>query len=250
MSKYGERTIKSGCRGDDVRELQIRLSGFKGDVPDGIFGSGTAKQVSTFQRDVMQQSNPSGEADVRTMDGLEAFAQQHPIDWTNLRCPCGVCSGFGQGKFKGEYRSGKPENERFYLYEYPGIHRSILWAARAVFFYHSDLSFTFNSGYRCSERKKQTGRKSTNHQGKAIDIDVPRKSGEDKADDAKRCDYLRGRIVELCNAQIGWASHNKKALEPSSIAPTWVHFDVRCFAQKHLSDELFCKSTEELDRPL
>lgn len=246
--KYGEEILKEGMTGDAVQELQIRLAGFNGGTPDGDFGAGTVKQVKQFQEDFMKMSNPSGIVDGATYEAIDRFGIQFPMPFEKLKCPCGICSGYGQGLFKGEYRTGKSEIEAYYLYEYPGIHRMILWAYRAVLHYHPKHTFTINSGYRCSERNKQTGRTSTNHHGKAIDLDVPRAVGETKDDDRARCNNIRTSIIEKCNAQIGWAVRNKKSLEPENIAPTWVHYDVRNFESKYLEDRFFCKTNEELDQ--
>ncbi len=245
---YGERTMQKGDRGDDVRELQMRLAGFRGTVPDGVFGSGTELQVTVFQRDFMGERRPTGAADPPTLQAIVEFAQRFPLDFESMKCPCGVCDGFGRGLFKGRYRPGQPHIEAYYRYEYPGMHRMLLWSVRAAFFYMPEYSFLINSGYRCSERNKQRGRTSTNHHGKAIDLDVPPQLGEDKRDDMRRCDLIRGKLVELANAQIGWAATNRKALEPSDIAPTWVHYDVRTYERKYLKDTDFVKTPEELDR--
>ncbi len=63
----------------------------------------------------------------------------------------------------------------------------------------------------------------------------------------RRCERIRGLLVEHAHAQVGWAAPNRKALEPSSIAPTWVHYDVRCYAPEYLKDSFFCTTAEELD---
>ncbi len=246
---YGQRELRRGHRGADARELQMRLAGFRGTVPDGDFGPGTELQVITFQRDYMQRPDPSGVVDVDTYDALDEFAERFPIDFAALACPCGVCSGFGQGQYKGRYRSGKPKEERFYRYEYPGVHRMLLWSVRAVFFYLPEFTFTITSGYRCSVNNEQKGRTSTNHHGKAIDLDVPLGPGEDKRDDMLRCNHIRSVLVETANAQIGWAAGNRKSLEPENIAPTWVHYDVRNYERKYLRDEYFCTEPDQLDAP-
>ncbi|MEJ2158269.1 MAG: peptidoglycan-binding domain-containing protein [Desulfobacteraceae bacterium] len=250
MVQYGERVIKKDHTGEDVVELQVRLAGFRGTLPDGIFGSGTELQVVSFQRDYMERDAPTGVVDVATMDAIDAFAAQYPINFEKLKCPCGECGGFGQGKFKGKYRSGKDRIEAFYRYEYPGIHRMLLWAVRGVFHYFPNYDFIITSGYRCSVHNKMKKRSSTNHHGKAIDLDVPRKAGEDKRDDMIRCDKIRGGLVELANAQIGWNANNRKALEPSNIAPTWVHYDVRSYQRKYLKEHFFCTDLETLDSPV
>ncbi len=247
---YGERTIARGAKGPDVEELQLRLAGFRGTVPDGDFGPLTEMQVLTFQRDVMGLAAPTGIADGDTLRAIDAFADAFPLDFDALRCPCGVCAGFGQGRFRGSYRGGRPHVEAFHRYEYPGLHRMLLWAVRAVFFYLPRYRFLITSGYRCGVRNRQTGRTSTNHHGKAIDIDVARRPGEDKRDDMNRCDEIRGVIVRRSNAQLGWLAPNMKALEPARIAPTWVHYDVRNYAPKYLEDRFFCTDADTLDHRL
>jgi hypothetical protein len=244
---YGKRELKRGCQGPDVEELQVRLAGFRGTLPDGDFGPGTERQVMNFQRDYMGLPQPGGRADAATLRAIDAFGARYPIDFGALRCPCGQCGGFGAGKHKDEYRAGVPREEATYLYEYPGMHRMLLWAARAVFFYMPEHKFSINSGYRCSVNNAKHGRTSTNHCGKAIDLDIALKAGECNVDDRAKCDAVRGRIVETADAQVRWGARNRKALEPPDIAPTWVHYDVRCYERKYLEDRFFCTSLAALD---
>ena len=248
--QYGSQEIKRGDKGEDVQDLHIRLAAFRGTVPDGDFGPGSELQVITFQRDFMKLQQPTGLVDRKTMAAIDRFADRYPINFRQLACPCRQCGGFGQQKFKGKYRSGKPKLEMFYRYEYPGVHRMLLWAVRGLFLYMPEHKFVINSGYRCSVHNQQKGRESTNHHGKAIDLDVVGKRGEDRRDDMNRCEKIRGRLVELSNAQIGWAAANRKALEPSNIAPTWVHYDVRCYERKYLAGSFFCQNLKDLNRKL
>lgn len=245
---YGDREMKFGDEGPDVTELQMRLAGFRGTIPDGQFGAGTQLQVAKFQEDFMAMQPASGVADRNTLAGIGKFAERYPIDFGALKCPCGVCGGFGRGQFKDQYRPGVPKTEQSYLYEYPGIHRMVLWALRAVLFYcRDDYKFAITSGYRCSERNKQQGRTSTNHHGKAVDFEPVDPPATDKREDMRRCDLIRGVIVEKSTAQIGWGAANRKSLEPSDIAPTWVHYDVRSYAREYLADGYFCRTLTELD---
>lgn len=246
---FGKSALKRGKKGDDVVELQMRLAGFRGTLPDGDFGPGTELQVVQFQKDYMKMAQPTGVADKDTLAATDRFAAEFPVDFGPLACPCGVCPGFGQGRFKGEYRPGKPKVEAFHLYEHPGIHRMLLWAVRALWFYLPQHNFVVTSGYRCGVRNEQKNRTSTNHCGKAIDVDVPRGPGEDKRDDERRCEAIRGVLVETAAAQVGWSARNRKALEPAHIAPTWVHYDVRCYDRKYLADKYFCTSAGQLDQP-
>jgi hypothetical protein len=240
------QTLQRGDRGADVVELQMRLAGFRGTLPDGDYGPGTELQVVAFQRDVMGMAAPSGAADDATIAAIAAFGADHPVNFQQLACKCGVCGGFGRGQFKGRY-NGAVKVEAYHRYEYPGIHRMLLWAWRAAMFYGQakGWNLTVNSGYRCSEDNRQHGRSSTNHHGKAIDMDVL--GAPSKMADMKACNELRGLLVETANAQIGWSAVNRKALEPANIAPTWVHYDVRSYDSKYLADQYFVKTQAALD---
>jgi hypothetical protein len=242
---YGKRILKKDDSGDDVQELQIRLSGFSGTVPDGEFGPGTESQVLQFQR--IMNIEPSGIVDEQTFQAIDFLSYKYPIDFNKLKCPCGVCKGFGQGLYKGEYLPDKPKIEQYYLYEYPGIHRVILWSFRALMLYMPNKKFFITSGYRCSVRNDQMKRTSTNHKGKAIDVDIELSPNEDKQNDLLNCNQARSTAEIYSKAQIGWSSANLKSLEPKDIAPTWIHYDVRSYEPKYLEDRFFCRNSQELD---
>lgn len=226
-----------------IQEIQIKLAGFGKGTFDGIMGPGTAAQIKKFETDFMKVT-PTGLLSDNLVKAINKFAEQFPLDFNQLKCPCGTCSGFGQGLYKNKYIDGKPKLEMYYMYEYPGIHKAILWAARAAFFYNPEFKFLFTAGYRCSVNNVQKNRTSTNHCGKAVDFDtLGVKGDEDKA----RCNKIRDIIVKTSGAQIGWATTNTKSLEPEDIAPTWVHYDVRTYDQKYLDDKFFCKTLEQLN---
>jgi hypothetical protein len=87
---YGQRLLSKDMEGDDVTELQIRLAGFRGTVPDGQFGAGTELQVQKFQQDFMAMARPT------------------------------------RGKFRGRFQPGGEGREIANLYEYSGVHRMLL----------------------------------------------------------------------------------------------------------------------------
>jgi hypothetical protein len=245
--------LTRGSRGRQVEALQLALAGFRGTLPDGDFGPGTELQVRQFERDYMGRT-PTGIADRPLIAALQRFAKQYPIDFKALRCPCGDCGGFGRSRGRGEYLAGQPRVEAFHQYEYPGIHRMLLWAYRGAMFYVEQgmrgKRLVPTSGYRCQTRNAQRGRTSSNHMGKAIDLDIPLTPGQDKRDDMRQCDEVRALLVETAAAQIGWGAQNRKALEPASIAPTWVHYDVRCYSARYLEDRFFVQSPIGLDQDL
>lgn len=245
------KNLARGDSGKKVRELQLRLAGFRGTDWDGQFGPGTELQVITFQRDYMGMESPDGIAGPNTFKALKQFARDYPVRFAKLKCPCGTCEGFGQGRFKNKYRNGQEGLERYHRYEYPGIHKAILNTFRAAQFYLRKEDFNLpylTSGYRCWINNEQKGRTSTNHMGKALDCDFPLGEGEDKRDDMNRCDAARSILVEKCNFQIGWSGRNQKSLEPSNIAPSWIHMDVRSYDKVYLKDDYFVTSTAELNR--
>lgn len=248
---FGAKILSKGATGPEVEELQLRLAGFRGTLWDGEFGPGTELQVIAFQRDYLKMENPSGIADEATYQGLDRFAQEFPIDFAKLQCPNCQCQGFGQNRFQNEFLSGKAQIEVFHKCEYPGIHKAVLHTFRAIRFYTREAGLgeaLITSGYRCWIKNEEKGRTTTNHLGKAIDFDFPMNAGEDKRDDCQRCDAVRGLLVEKSNCQIGWGANNLKALEPSNIAPTWIHLDVRCYEPKYLANKYFVKTAEELER--
>lgn len=238
-------TLQRGCKGPDVQSLQIKLAGFRGTIWDGNFGPGTELQVMQFQKDFMRIL-PTGIVDTATAAAINDFAKKYTFDFNQLKCPCGQCSGFGQGLYKDQYQEGKPHLEIYCRYEYPGIHKVVLWTTRAACFYTGN-PLMVNSGYRCSIEEAKHARTSGNHHGKAIDMDAPLKPGELKKDDMAHCDAIRAKLVEVANCQIGWAGTNKKSLEPSDIAPTWVHLDVRQFDKVYLDDSFFVRTLADLD---
>lgn len=106
--EYDDREFQRDCEGPEVAELQLRLSGFRGTMPDGEFGPGTERQVINFQRDYTRMPQPNGKADAETLRAVDKFADAYPFDFGKLKCPCGQCAGFGSGKDKGVYLHACP----------------------------------------------------------------------------------------------------------------------------------------------
>jgi len=235
----GDRSLFKGVSGGDVVELQMRLAGFSGSIWSGNYGPNTEFQVGTFQKDYMKIS-PTGIVDSNTINALIKFTRDFPINFRHLKCLCGTCDGFGHGQFKGYYENGKPQIEAYNKYEYPGIHKAILHAFRAAWFYSRGAGLgeaTITCGYRCSVNNAQHSRTSTNHMGKAIDW-IP---------SSNRPNDVRALMVQKSNFQIGWSISDMKALEPGDIAPTWVHMDVRAMSPQFLNDRYFVKNVNDLD---
>jgi hypothetical protein len=144
-----------------IQEINIRLAGFGGNVPTKKFTPRTVTMVKQFQKDYMgikPTSNICGD----TLKAIDEFSEKYTFPFEEIKCKCGVCSGFGQGQYKNEYKD-TPKIEAHHKYEYPGIHRSILWAHKAIIFYttskqYKNYGYTVKciySGYRCHENNKQ-----------------------------------------------------------------------------------------------
>ncbi len=76
---FGDKSLELGARGRDVVELQLRLSGFRGTVWDGVFGHGTALQVVKFKEDYLRLKKPDSIVDGDTFAALAEFASEFPI---------------------------------------------------------------------------------------------------------------------------------------------------------------------------
>lgn len=279
------KPLKKGAKGSAVLELRVRLAGFGGVLPGEDFDESLEKAVKQFEKDVMARTE-TGVVDRLFAERLDQFAKDWPIQVEKqLVCPCkgtplaDGCSGFGLGKFPGKGKDAylsayaKSKDEAGHKYEYPGIHRSLLWAARALMFYatidHKDKIkfYTFSSGYRChkdnaiqtkldkaSGQRVPAPRSTTNHMGKAVDMQFcyfRDKKWQRNAKDPqvpKDVDSMRMVAQNRMNAQMRWNSPDRFALEAASDgATTWVHIDVRKWSSKHLEDRFFTKTATDLD---
>jgi peptidoglycan hydrolase-like protein with peptidoglycan-binding domain len=88
----GDRALRQGASGSDVRELQkaLRKAGFTVNV-DGQFGSGTVRAVKRFQR--AAQLTPSGTVGRKTVAALEAAERGQSADVSGGTAPVRGKSG-------------------------------------------------------------------------------------------------------------------------------------------------------------
>lgn len=251
------KTLAKGASGEAVGELRIRLAGFGGVLPGTEFDESLEKAVKQFEKDVMGRAE-TGIVDNAFALRLDRFAKDWPIHFEKqLHCPCQKCEGFGKGQFYGEYNEkyAKSKDEGGHKYEYPGIHRSVLWASRALMLYatvdHKDkIRFSiFSSGYRCHIRNLQKGRPTTNHMGKAVDLQFAyNASGKWLENRPADVEAMRDVAKKRLNAVMGWATKDRFAMESAEQgAKTWVHLDVRAWSAKYRLDEFFCTNSKQLD---
>lgn len=224
------------------------------------------------------KTHETGVIDLELLNSIDCFQVEYPISdkiWATLKCTCsskgkittslinkGIseknnCDGFGDSKGK------NTSPEKYNKYEYPGIHRSLLNALRGLMFYISqqtEYQFShISSGYRCRFKQYRT----TNHQGKAIDIQFNRGKWEIRSQLYKNISPLkdiRTKFFEkYLNAQTGWNSVNLFSLEPIGLNTdnskidanhtySWIHLDVRAFDKIYMVDDLFCKNRRGLDK--
>jgi len=271
--------IKKGDKGEVVKEINLRLMGFGCGIPNDVYDDTTVKIVKQFKTDYMKQSNADGTfVDMSTIEAIDKFEDEYPIteaEFEQMKCPCtdyrkkepkildNECSGFGKGrngvalttgKYTKAQKKWKETNDEAYNpYEYPGIHKGILWIFRASKLYLKKHGYSIekiSSGYRCWNNNYTKVRTSTNHMGKALDIIV--KKPEKTITGPGNYDYLRSLIfVPDMKAQINWPNKNKISLEPSGegLANDWIHLDIRTYDKKYLSDDYFTKSKDYIINP-
>jgi len=242
---------------DDLKCTSCTCSGFgQGRYKDKTFDS---EKIKKFQKDTMSFTDSEA-------DGLLETKKQHghnpPI---NLKATSWWIFENDGINFPQSYNKdmASSANESGNHYEYPGIHRSLLWAVRGIMFYlkksyeQDKLSVgEISSGYRCWENNKSNRRTSTNHMGKAIDLWINKNGSRPIAFNEKKaaCDKVRELVETKMNGQVRWANTDRISLEPGTTgwATTWVHLDVRTYnRRKYLKDSFFCKKLADLNgKPL
>lgn len=267
--------IKKGDKNELIREVNIRLAGFGGNVPTDEFTERTEKMIKQFQRDYMEVPE-TGKICGNVLRAIDEFSYNFDISeslWKQLQCSCSTkgkqmksklrgilevnnCDGFG------DETGDNTSPEKFNKYEYPGIHRSLLFGLKTIFFYLSkqeNYSFgLISSGYRC--RFKNYG--TTNHQGKAIDIQFNKGNWKIRGrlyENIAELENIRKDIFyKYLNAKTGWTDVNSFSLEPiglnknntqidSNHTYSWIHMDVRTFDKDYLADQYFCKNITQLN---
>lgn len=249
----GAYCIKKGDRSELIREINVRLCGFGGNVPTDTFTDRTEAMVKQFQRDYMKVDE-TGKVCGDVLRAIDEFANIYtPPSISSARCPCGKCGGFGKQRFSEQRQSAKvAESAR--KYEYPGIHRQLFWALRAVKFYlavaEKDLGYSIrsiSSGYRCHDDNATNGRTSTNHMGKALDLHFNKNGARTRA--VADIEEIRSKVFnKYLGAQFSWPGADVFSLETSAQgATTWVHVDVRAYSLTHLDDRYFAKTMADVD---
>lgn len=240
--------IKKGDKNELIREVNIRLAGFGGNVPTDEFTERTEKMIKQFQRDYMEVPE-TGKICGNVLRAIDEFQSKYIIDFTELKCKCKTCSGFGDGSNKGKYLKGN--TEAYHRYEYPGIHRSLLSSIRSVKFYlEKDGRYSFNkinSGYRCRYHPEYLKKPTTNHMGKALDLHFNDTTGR-----TRKVSDMEAIRKDIFNKYLGakwdWKERNIFNLESTDVgATTWVHYDVREFDTIYLEDEFFVKNLTGLN---
>lgn len=240
--------IKKNDKSELIREINIRLSGFGGNVPTDQFTDRTEKMIKQFQRDYMKVPE-TGKICGNVLKAIDRFQNEFSIDFTEAKCKCGKCTGFGDRSNKDKYL--EKSIEAYHKYEYPGIHRSLLSSLRSVKFYlKKDGRFSFNkinSGYRCRFHPEYLKKPTTNHMGKALDLHFNDKNGRTR--ETPDMETIRKDIFnKYLGAKWDWKTKNIFNLESTDVgALTWVHYDVREFDSVYLDDKFFVKNITELN---
>ncbi len=268
--------IKKGDDNELIREINIRLAGFGGNVPTSLFTDRTEKMVKQFQRDYMKVPE-TGKVCGNTLKAIDEFSKNFDITtslWSELKCSCSTkgkqatsklrgtketnnCKGFGDKT--GQNTSPEASNK----YEFPGIHRSLLFGFKALQFYFSKQETykidSFSSGYRCRFKNYKT----TNHQGKALDIQFSKGNWAIRGPQKKNLTELKSMrddiFVKYLGAQKEWPDLDLYSIEPIDLLYykdgslrydhtfSWIHIDVRQYQKEYLDDKYFCTNSVSLN---
>ncbi len=279
---YGDcKVLKKGDKNELVREINIRLAGFGGNVPTDEFTQRTVDMVKQFQKDYMEVEQ-TGEVCGKMFKAINEFSEKYDISktiWGQLDCSCtgkgtnkynklngkkelNNCSGWGDKSGKSTYKS-IIHSGAMHKYEYPGLHRSLLFGVKALQFYLSKQSVyqldLISSGYRCRFKNYKT----TNHMGKAIDIQFSKETWKIRQAHKKNLKPLReirdDFYIKFLGAQKKWTNSNMFSIEPIDLLYyasgdlrydhtfSWIHMDVREFDTIYLADKFFCKDETSLN---
>ena len=252
---YGERRLHLDppCSGRDVWELQIKLIAWgSGSNREGVgapfmpvrvhgaFDLATQGAVRRFQRALALPV--TGEVDAATFRAIDREAALFPVLVHPMRCRCaagknaglihcrcndhpneGVCTGFGNARFGGQYRldgarllNGKSlAGEKLDVYdkkEYPGIDKALLWAVRGLMRRSTITRLQVVAGYQCwhdnyhsYSGNRWSHRTSTFHLGKTLQF---QHEGTCLALDGNvtdlpcaECQRIRTAALDLCGFQ-------------------------------------------------
>jgi hypothetical protein len=152
-----------------------------GNVPTDKFTERTEKMIKQFQRDYMEVEE-TGFVDMQVIQAIDEFTidSKYAFKFDEIKCQCKTkgkitkdvvlkkdvlnnCKGFGNGI---ALRNS---------FEKSGIHRTLLFALKALLFYfektNSEIKFLkIESGYRCRFHEIYKQYKTTNHMGDALDL--------------------------------------------------------------------------------
>ncbi|MFK7051049.1 hypothetical protein V3Q77_14305, partial [Flavobacterium davisii] len=249
----GERyCLKKGDKSELIREINIRLAGFGGNVPTDEFTDRTEKMIKQFQRDYMKVPE-TGKVCGNVLRAIDEFTGKWAENIIKYKCLCHAsdskvlpknrCGGYGKGLKD----------------EHSGIHRSLLWGVSALKYYLSlQKKYSFNhisAGYRCWAHNKTIPRTSTNHMGKAVDIQflVDNKivTGRAKSNIEKLKSIRDSFYIKYLKAEEGWSVEDSVfRLEPIGLEKdhsySWIHMDVTKY-NNYLDDKYFVKEQKEIE---
>ena len=256
--------IKKGDKSELIREVNIRLAGFGGNVPTDEFTDRTEKMIKQFQRDYMKVPE-TGKICGNVLRAIDEFCTKWSETLNDYTCLCknvksiiNKCSGFGKGRYKDEYNS-ITQIERYHKYERPGMNRTLLWGVSALRFYLSQQTVYKHlwktAGYRCWDHNNSVPRKSTNHMGKAVDIQFS-KNGliiqGNKQENIPLLHEINDKFYsKYLNAKYQWVNgENNFSIEPIGTTKdhtySWIHLDVREFKNEYLDDKYFVKTQNKI----
>lgn len=257
--------IKLGDTGPIVEEINIRLLGFVGYVghpaPFSKFTAATEAAVKQFQRDYMGVAE-TGKVCGAVIRAIDQFRLEYTLNVNEMKCPCGICGGFGTGLLDSATTSLRKNNHVINGVEHPGIHRGIIWIGRAALFYINKtdkaLGYSWHaiaSGFRCWKRNQQKNRATVNHMGLALDLQYKKGSATTRCEGNDIDNLRRDVFIKRLGAKLGARVPNRAWLEPRVFgngdtgATSWVHVDITSFTQQYMESRFFVKTNDAANGP-
>ncbi|OCG54146.1 hypothetical protein A9G36_08845 [Gilliamella sp. Choc6-1] len=91
MNYFSEKNLlfKKGDKHEIIREINIRLAGFGGNVPTDEFTDRTENMIKQFQRDYMK-TDETGVVDLEVIKAIDEFQEEYPIEtyFAQAKCKC------------------------------------------------------------------------------------------------------------------------------------------------------------------
>lgn len=239
-----------------IRELNMRLAGFGGNVPTEEFTDRTESMIKQFQRDYMDAPQ-TGKICGPLLKAVDEFCGKYAETVQDYACPCvqqsvpnwdkakeeARCRGWGKTVDDDRVSTSVRMADYKRLKETHGVHKSLLWLISACRFYLEKEMPEYKihgveRGYRCWADNDSHNRSSGNHFGYAADLHISKNGveiGKKERTDFDRirrdifCKHMNAPLKRKSGNEFGWIGGHVGLESFRDKATSWIHVDVREF---------------------